>query len=864
MKTASYLLNSARAVRRLLLVVTFFTLHSSLFTLHAQTFGEAFYIYRNDGQFNAFFRDEVDSIAYSNFDADSVFYDEVVMQVVYTADSIYRIPLASVDSVAFVTPETKYRPGVIQIAGELRNYVLSSENMSISFSSNTPQNLLPKVGDKLVTLEMSEVFPIGFAGEVKNVTKGNSYVVECDTADLTEIFERYYSNASFNMVSDSIYASARGQKRASFNIPIPVLSRTFDLSASVDIANDLAFDLGASIGTTITTKCHINCIFNVEWGRGVYLKTDIINDVTSTEDISVSGKVSVSKDFPIGNPFNYPIVPLVNFYAEGGIFVDIAAELCWATNYTQRFHSEFHMVYDSKHSENNYRYGFNKYLGTDRVDRVLTGGGTAKVGGYLEAGLNVVCKDLAKLGLRGELGVKGQLLATAHRSDFLDATSSTRLYDILNSDRSVTLGLFGGVRFVGGFWKFHASTGIEGSIGGNLFEGGLVPRFMNLKAQRDVNQYSSAGVSSNMERDCLFPVNVGFQLLDTDDNPIERKFYETEYLHENLSSFDLNFSGLSSYKKYNIRPIVRLWGYELLASPSTTVDGSLSVTTSTPSGVKSNQAILWGKVTGFDPQTDDGPVGFYYSSEGNPLTNGGKTLNVGMLSSFPSGIFSATLSGLEPKTTYYYIAAYQDGNGEMHYGEVQQFTTKKGDTSCPDSNHPHMIDLGLPSGTLWACCNVGASAPEEYGNYYAWGETQPNSAYVRETYQFYNSKTGYVNIGSDIAGTSYDAATANWGAPWRMPSFAQIKELLNNTTSTWTTENGVYGRKFTGSNGGTLFFPPAGNRWGVLGCAGLRGDYWSSTLSEDGPYGYYLGFESGDAFWGRYGCYIGISVRPVR
>ena len=109
----------------------------------AQTISEAFYIYRNDGQFNAFFRDEVDSIAYSNFDADSVFYDEVVMQVVYTADSIYRIPLASVDSVAFVTPETKYKPGVKQIVGELRDYVISSEQMSITFASNTPQSLLP-------------------------------------------------------------------------------------------------------------------------------------------------------------------------------------------------------------------------------------------------------------------------------------------------------------------------------------------------------------------------------------------------------------------------------------------------------------------------------------------------------------------------------------------------------------------------------------------------------------------------------------------------------------------------------------------------------------------------------------------------
>ena len=187
-------------------------------------------------------------------------------------------------------------------------------------------------------------------------------------------------------------------------------------------------------------------------------------------------------------------------------------------------------------------------------------------------------------------------------------------------------------------------------------------------------------------------------------------------------------------------------------------------------------------------------------------------------------------------------------------------------TSCPDDHHPHIIDLGLPSGTKWACCNVGASTPEEYGNYYAWGETSPKSMYDEYTYQYYNSNSSYINIGSDIAGTGYDAATANWGAPWRMPSLTQIQELLNNTTSTWTTQNGVNGRKFTGSNGGSVFLPAAGYRWGgELYFAGSDGYFWSSTLYESYPsracslYCY-----SGYANWNYYYRSSGQSVRPVR
>jgi hypothetical protein len=160
---------------------------------------------------------------------------------------------------------------------------------------------------------------------------------------------------------------------------------------------------------------------------------------------------------------------------------------------------------------------------------------------------------------------------------------------------------------------------------------------------------------------------------------------------------------------------------------------------------------------------------------------------------------------------------------------------------------------------------VGASTPEGYGNYYAWGETSPKSVYNWDTYQYGSSWDNVVNIGSDIAGTGYDAATANWGSPWRMPSLAQIEELLNNTTHTWTTQNGVNGRKFTGSNGGTVFLPAAGYVWGgELYLVGSGGFYWSST-----PYGenngYDLLFYSGGANWSDYyGRSYGFSVRPVR
>lgn len=191
----------------------------------------------------------------------------------------------------------------------------------------------------------------------------------------------------------------------------------------------------------------------------------------------------------------------------------------------------------------------------------------------------------------------------------------------------------------------------------------------------------------------------------------------------------------------------------------------------------------------------------------------------------------------------------------------------KGFTSCPDSNHPHMINLGLPSGTLWACCNVGTQKPEDYGGYYAWGETKTKSTYNWGTYSHCGStKETCRNLGSNIAGTAYDVATANWGTSWRMPTIKQLEELKEKTTSVWTTQNGVKGRKFTGANGGIIFLPAAGYVWdGEFINVGSWGYYWSSTSGGDfGAYqsSFYGGDVNTNDNWSDRD--YGLSVRPVR
>ena len=184
------------------------------------------------------------------------------------------------------------------------------------------------------------------------------------------------------------------------------------------------------------------------------------------------------------------------------------------------------------------------------------------------------------------------------------------------------------------------------------------------------------------------------------------------------------------------------------------------------------------------------------------------------------------------------------------------------------------VDLGLS--VKWASCNVGAEKPEEYGDYFVWGEVKPKEDYDWSTYKYcrgsYNSMTKYcTQSGYGIVDSNYmldpedDAATVNWGGAWRMPTRAEQDELREKCKWTWTTQNGVNGYKVVGPNGNSIFLPAAGYMGGSsLYNVGSSGYYWSSLLNASYPYdAYNMGFDS--SYVGRdYDTRdYGLSVRPV-
>lgn len=264
------------------------------------------------------------------------------------------------------------------------------------------------------------------------------------------------------------------------------------------------------------------------------------------------------------------------------------------------------------------------------------------------------------------------------------------------------------------------------------------------------------------------------------------------------------------------------------------------------------------------------------------------------------GNYSVTING---RSGLVYYRAYLLIDGIPHYGAINSVT-------FPVNNNGHeYVDLGLPSGTLWATMNVGATKSTDYGDYFAWGETSPyyetgyaqedpqshwktgkSAGYTWSSYKYcngsYDTQTKYCNYSSygyngftdskTVLDPEDDAASVNWGGSWRMPTRAEQDELRNTSNCTWTwydsgnTEfNGIAGYKVTskksGYSGNYIFLPAAGCRLDTyLYGVGSDGYYWSSSLYASYPYyAYYLYFYSGYVNWGNDYRYNGFSVRPV-
>ena len=288
-----------------------------------------------------------------------------------------------------------------------------------------------------------------------------------------------------------------------------------------------------------------------------------------------------------------------------------------------------------------------------------------------------------------------------------------------------------------------------------------------------------------------------------------------------LGNFTVNLSNLSAGTKYYVRAYaINEVGtsYGSTISFTTEEEPSYSkptVTTSSATNVTTSSATIGGNITsdGGTTVTERGVC--YSTSSSNPTTSNSKKSSGSGL-----GNFTVNLSNLSAGTKYY-VRAYAINEIGTSYGSTISFTTEQSSSTSNTENGHQYVDLGLS--VKWATCNVGTTKPEGYGDYFAWGETRSKSYYNGSSYSYYDNPT--------TLPLSADAARANWGGQWRMPTIDEFEELRSKCTWTWTTQNGVNGYKVTSnSNGNYIFLPAAGYRdLGSLYGAGDYGYYWSSS-----------------------------------
>lgn len=225
----------------------------------------------------------------------------------------------------------------------------------------------------------------------------------------------------------------------------------------------------------------------------------------------------------------------------------------------------------------------------------------------------------------------------------------------------------------------------------------------------------------------------------------------------------------------------------------------------------------------------------------------------------------------------YLVPTVNNNNGDDNGSDGND---DQGDDLTGNIQGHDYVDLGLPSGTLWATCNVGAEGPEDYGDYYAWGETtgykSGKTKFNWSTYKYCRgSNTSITKYCTDSAyGTidGYlellpldDAATMNWGSEWRLPSKDQQEELRKKCTWTWTTKNGINGYFIKSKNNQNSIFLPAAGYYSETSIKeeNSHGSYWSSSLSSGFGGAYGLRFDSNSINTGSSGRCYGRTIRPV-
>ncbi len=534
----------------------------------AQQNNQALYLYRNDGDFNAFFLNEVDSIVYSQYDLDSVMYDYDVVQEIHTTDSVYRILLQNIDSVGFVQPPVVFNEHVINIDDGLYDYLTDVKEMNLTFSKFIPQSMIPAVGDVLISEKYDDLyFNEGFAGKVSVVSNKDGYInISCDSIDdITDIYEKliYVGELGENV------NNVKSKVRDTWNLPVIPLEFSLDykLPKIAGIDGKLYGALNADLKGKV--------IYDINKERQ-FLKLELYHDWYISAGMELELKKSYETDINKKNlspSIPLPYCPFLKLQFKGAPFLKIEGN------------AEAYMKYvGEKHS---YRYDLSYDSGMFKANNVrLRNNGNGDNSPHFESGFSINGSIYAGFDLQLYLGtveyLKNKIYSAADfyvgpklSGDISCDIASNELFEVYSAfkDSNVKFDILSMEMVVSGNADILGEKVFSKTFYHQEFDSPFTRKwylFPEFEKPVVVKRNGNILVTCEPKRNLLFPVQLGFALYENDCQ-VDSSFVDLPYRLKskwNNSAFTEVFKDFTYNSDYKCYPMIRLFDMDILAEPS--------------------------------------------------------------------------------------------------------------------------------------------------------------------------------------------------------------------------------------------------------------------------------------------------------
>ena len=584
----------------------------------------ALYIFRNDGVFNAFFYADIDRIEYSKIDTLGVEQDDYVVQEVYALDSCFRIPVSAIDSVAFVTPNNIVKADVVCPDKAMTDYIIASDSISwFRLSASAPQDVIPKVGDKLLIIDPVEYLPEGFSGRVSKVDVSDAgYTVETDALELEDLFDRFIAKASAGEPG-SIAARRRipgveelidSQYESKEEVELPTLSGSLSLSSfsgdAIKAFNDnftISLEGSGSLNYTIEPKLkEFKAFLYADVAQGVKYYQYMKFETKSTIDLTLSGTVGANLDIPI-NIAKDAVQALGKFIVEEGgrkiarkhgffyadygfgMFLNCKGIVNSKIGCSETETHLFTIHYDGPFGQipiaPDFHVSYSSRVNEGDVEADGWGYGlTAALGAYAKADAKVRFLGRTwKTEARAELGVRIQENISVNPTE----VAMTKIMDTpalytktLENDKvsrdfycSLNLALKKNI-MKNTYYNLINFTPVEFSIGKtDLFTS--IPEAKSITWDVDKKAPWRGTLTVPFDGTLMFGKNVGIGIFDVTeaDKPqqVEDLWYPAEYTKTSVfSRLKETFEDLEPSKDYKAYPQIKLYNYPLLANKDVT------------------------------------------------------------------------------------------------------------------------------------------------------------------------------------------------------------------------------------------------------------------------------------------------------